>query len=286
MNSLRNIYQYEWKKHEHQFTRFIRQLNLPMKVEGIVFTKFSSDNQVIEVPLGYTDHFLDYANHPDAEKSLFNNFHNALKVPPKIDRYFMDHIYSINKTLGMKTSFSSIVCQDNFLSTPVKFHYHTDNTISDILLLVKKSFYCELKCLENNGGLSDIHNKAHQFILETIQTEPFTWQNKAPEIEISSSSYYKIDKFSQLSTAENRCFSAIYHGNYETKVIAKLLHRSTRTIEGLISSMIDKLQMKNRYELFIEISNAHQHMQRLILLNTDKNRNVVSSNNKALLNQG
>ncbi|WP_119344961.1 helix-turn-helix transcriptional regulator [Facilibium subflavum] len=280
MNSIKNIYQYEWKRHERQFTRFVQQLNLPIKIEGIMYTKVSPNNQVLEVPLHYTDQFLNYANHPRAQKSLFHNFHNIMQAPPSIDRYFIDYVYSTNTELNMKTSFSSIVCQDTLVPTPIKFHYHLDNTVSHIILVVKKRFYPELKCFESIVGLKDVHDRAHQFIRETVNTESFTYQNNAPEIRFPIP-HQPGNKFNQLSLAENRCFMAIYHGHYDTKAIANLLCRSARTVEGLISSMVDKLQVNNRYALFVEISKAHMHMQRLVLARINNRHAPVKNSNES-----
>jgi len=57
---------------------------------------------------------------------------------------------------------------------------------------------------------------------------------------------------------------AIYHGHYKAKDIATLIQLSSRTVEGLIASMIEKLGLNNRYEMFVCISNAHYYMRYLM----------------------
>ena len=67
----------------------------------------------------------------------------------------------------------------------------------------------------------------------------------------------------QLTKMENKCFLSIYNGYFTQEQLAKILHRSHRRIEDILSSLRYKLECSNKYELILKISTSHRHIQYL-----------------------
>jgi DNA-binding NarL/FixJ family response regulator len=111
-----------------------------------------------------------------------------------------------------------------------------------------------------------------------VNTQEFSYRSshQGPQLVPTDQAQATTRKLSSFTKTENLCFTAIYNGKYEAKEIAEYICRSHRTVEGLMSSMIAKLEVKNRYELFVEISKSHLHMR--YLLNNSASQKERSQN--------
>ncbi len=259
MNSIYDIYHYKWRKYQRQFEQLIKSVNLPFDIEALYYYKINMLKQVVEIPIIFHPNFLKFAEYEKVDSSLFANFENLLQLPPIMDSDYIKNIEIKYQSYSHLESFVG----GKLYKLPIMLRYQ-NNAISWIGVYVDIKNYYIAKQYEGGNCILTLHNLIESSYDRIIYTKDFEYINscdvpKVNEINIERT----IDQFKNLSRAENRCFVAIYNGKYESRDIAAYLSRSVRTVEGLMVTMIYKLNLKNRYELFVKVSEGHIHMRYL-----------------------
>ncbi|WP_440992930.1 helix-turn-helix transcriptional regulator [Cysteiniphilum litorale] len=247
--TLRDIHHYHWKKHEHTFKKIVQSMDLPFDIEGLTYTETFSSGVAINLPLKYLESFHDWAQ---SEKAHISSFLNVLHRPKVVT---LDELNVCSE--DSYPYHLSLVTQEAFNILPIQYLRIGNQSIANICIFIKKSNYLEisiqyahLNILALTQKLFDslrqeYHYLAHDFLVNTRQNNFYFKQHNTPKI------------FPDLTRSEKSFLFAICQGLYETKQVAIHLNLSVRTIEGLMRSVLHKLECKNRYELFVKIGSDY-----------------------------
>ncbi|WP_119328506.1 helix-turn-helix transcriptional regulator [Cysteiniphilum halobium] len=254
--TLQDIHHYHWKKHEHTFNKIVQSMNLPFDIEGLTYTETFNSGVAITIPLKYLESFYDWAQ---SEKAYISSFLNVLNRPKVVT------LEELN--ICSKDSYPyhlSLVTQEAFNILPIQYLKIGNQSIANLCIFIKKTNYLEvsiqyahLNVLALTRKLFDslrqeYHYLVRDFLVNTKQGQLCFKQHNMPKI------------FPDLTRSEKSFLLAICQGLYETKQVAIYLNRSVRTVEGLMRSVLDKLECKNRYELFVKIGNDYSCLSHLI----------------------
>ncbi|WP_119342748.1 helix-turn-helix transcriptional regulator [Facilibium subflavum] len=262
MTSIQEIYQHHWKRYQRRFKQLIKYAELPFPVDGLYYLYTDKNNINIEIPLIFHPCFNTYIQTSNLHKNLLKSYSNLIQFPPIITN---DYKARLAASYPEKMQ----VTDSTLYQLPIMLKYNSNNSISTLFIYLNKEYEELGRQYEFSYYINVLHNlieKAYPTLIHDIKL--FTYQNKTPPCFLQHSTHTVEGlphcKFKTLSKAENRCFIAIYQGNYEAKEIADYLCRSVRTVESVMASMIRKLLVNNRYELFIQIAKAHHHMRYLM----------------------
>lgn len=262
MNVVEEIYTKSYQRYEYKLNKILKSANLALSVESLIYHRCYSHGGVFALPLLADDSLSDYYTSPEADKRIFLDFETLLLSPTINDVGYKNAVYQ---------SYNQSFCVDHILTKeerhalPWHLHYHPDHSISFLCIFVKKKDALIANKLFYGGHFRQLHQTLDQLILQNtfdIDLDGFTFLNVNPSKNLLAK-FIPSPQFSELTYTENLCFLAIYNGNYEVKALALCIDRSPRTIEGLIASMIQKLGVNNRYELFVKISQSHEHRRYL-----------------------
>ena len=261
MNSIEAIYRHQWQKYRRRFEQLVKYAQLPFDIMALYYFKTDKSKHTIEIPIIFHPNLLNYATCTNAAKNMLGSYDNLLQLPPVMDSTY---IQKLEKKYSQHTYLESTT-QSIFYKLPIMLKYHTNGAISWVGIYVNTDDYDTVKHYELSNHITMLHDIVEKTHETLVKVDEFSYINLANKIDFNhSNTSQSTCKFKSLSKAENRCFMAIYGGKYEAKEIADQLHRSVRTIEGLMATMIRKLEIANRYQLFVEVSQAHIHMRYLM----------------------
>jgi DNA-binding CsgD family transcriptional regulator len=262
MNTVQTIYTHLYRKYERKFNTILKNAALNFKIEAISYQRCYANKKVLSLPLLVDDRLGEYYNSPNADKAIFLDFRNLLLSPTINSTCYKNAVYQL---YNQSFCFDHIISNESRSALPWHLHYHNDHSISFLCVFVNKTDAILANKVFYSGYFNRLHQAIEQSVLANtreLDLNDFIFNNSSPTVPLLLESVPKA-QFAELSYAENLCFLAIYQGHYEVKEIAEYINRSPRTIEGHIASMIQKLKVNNRYELFIKLAQAHEHMRYL-----------------------
>ncbi len=266
MNTVEEIYTKSYKRYVCKLNKILESANLALSVESLIYHRCYSHGGVLALPLLVNDSLSDYYTSPEADKRIFLDFETLLLSPTINDVGYKNAVYQ---------SHNNSFCVDHILTKEVRhalpwhLHYHHDYSISFLCIFLKKKDALIANKLFYGGHFRQLHQALDQLVSQNtmdIDLDAFTFKNVNPSKNLLTK-FIPTPQFSELTYTENLCFLAIYNGHYEVKALALCVGRSPRTIEGLIASMVQKLRVNNRYELFVKISQSHEHRRYLAYIN-------------------
>ncbi|MCF6777132.1 hypothetical protein L3V83_11220 [Thiotrichales bacterium 19X7-9] len=260
-NTLKDLYTSLWRKHTYTLTKVFNQLSFPFEVEGLSYTRVFKSGYAIDVPIKFCQQFVDWAL---SDQAHITGFNSLLASPSVISLSDLDLIQSKED----EKYHLNMITQNELELLPIHSVYNVDYSISCICIFVKKENYLDALLNYQQLNISQLTRKVEEiFLSKENQSFLKDFIVEAIDDEIAQEDQDFFDpKLSILSKAEAACIAAIYYGNFEAKDIADYLCRSVRTVQGLIQSVVQKLDFKNRYELFVDVSQNNKYIKYLYSL--------------------
>ncbi|WP_440616518.1 LuxR C-terminal-related transcriptional regulator [Cysteiniphilum sp. 6C5] len=230
-------------------------------VTGLSYTRLFANGEVIDVPVLEHDICGSWLEGNPTKDPAFC-LSNLTKIPKMIWYHELSPFLSSDD----QSSYAFIRSINKFDYCLTYLKYNDDNSISRISVITRCKFM---------GFFSD-----KQFLLDQCiaAIESYLFDCKtliAIEFDISSdiapimfkgaNENMVIELLSKLTKQELACLKLIYAGHYESKEIALKLHKSYRTVEGIVARLSQKLSCNNKYELAVKISKMHDVMRCVVM---------------------
>ncbi|WP_395946879.1 LuxR C-terminal-related transcriptional regulator [Caedibacter taeniospiralis] len=252
---LADIHKQQWKKYEHILTRITKSLDFPFQIEGLAYTETFKSGIAISIPLKYCDAFSVWAQ---SERAYISSF-SAIAKRPKVVTLEELHAYAKDKL----PYHLSLITQDQLMMLPIHYNHNSKGSIANLCIFVKKSEYfhayvryAHLDMTSLTQQVRQLLHQEYQSVITEFLVDTVPDHNDLREISAINTM--------ELTAAEKSFLHAIYDGSYETKQIAERLNKSVRTIEGVMGRVVDKLECKNRYDLFVKVKNNHSFLSHII----------------------
>ena len=264
MTTLHEIYSSSWKKYEKKLAQIRADAQLPSSVVAIIYNHSFQTGEVISIPVLFHECLQGIYLTSLPDNMIFINFETLIQAPPLLTTTFRNAIYQ--SCSNQAYCFDHIAAGNRFYPLPWQPKFHYNKSASWLTTLINSPVVSNAQEYMLLQHCTKLHSIMNDLILNqnnAFYVEHFKFSHKCPPISQIDS--LNLDpRFFHLTHSENLCFLAIYNKQFETKQLAHALCRSPRTIEGILSSMIQKLELNNRYELFIRVAKSHTYIRYLL----------------------